>query len=55
MFLHLAAAWNALGDSDKARFALTMARSRGIESGPMLEVDREMLRQLHEQLNKVSL
>ncbi len=50
MFLHLAAAWSRLGDSQMAEFALTMAESRQIGRRPLMPLDRQLLQELRGKL-----
>jgi tetratricopeptide (TPR) repeat protein len=48
-FLHLSQAWLELGQTDMARYAFGMARSRNVDLDPLLPADRQLLQQLDRQ------
>jgi Flp pilus assembly protein TadD len=49
--LHLSQAWLELGQTEMARYAFDMARSRHVDLLPLLPPDRLLLQQLDQQLN----
>jgi predicted Zn-dependent protease len=48
-FLHLSQAWLELGQTDMARYAFGMARSRNVDLDPLLPADRQLLQHLDQQ------
>ena len=49
LFLHLSQAWLELGQTDMARYAYGMARSRNVDLEPLLPADRQVFQQLDRQ------